>query len=143
MTSDDFGTFLTPPPPLIRCFVSEPYFIKSDLAEPPLPPSIWRHIWTAPNNKIWLSDKYKTLRLYSRHAFDFCSNIMILHNNLLTAWVVVEMDSWNYFNHSCHQLVNEGWLLFITINSSMVYLGRIRWAKLNEFPTTKNFALVV
>ena len=37
MTSDDFCPFLTPPPPLIRCFVSEPYFIKSDLAEPPSP----------------------------------------------------------------------------------------------------------
>ena len=34
MTSDDFCPFLTPPPHLIRCFVSEPYFIKSDLAEP-------------------------------------------------------------------------------------------------------------
>ena len=38
MISDDFQSFLTPPPPLIRCFISDPLDIKSDLAEPPLPP---------------------------------------------------------------------------------------------------------
>ena len=37
MTSDDFCPFLTPPPPLIRCFISAPLLIKSDLAEPPSP----------------------------------------------------------------------------------------------------------
>ena len=37
-----------PPSPLIRCFISDLLLIKSDLAEPPLPPTIWRHIWTAP-----------------------------------------------------------------------------------------------
>ena len=38
MTSDDFWHFLTPPPPLIRCFISDPLLIKSDLAEPTLRP---------------------------------------------------------------------------------------------------------
>ena len=38
MTSDDFCPFSTPPPHLIRCFISAPLLIKSDLAEPPLPP---------------------------------------------------------------------------------------------------------
>ena len=37
MTSDDFCHFWTPPP-LIRCFTSDPLLVKSDLAEPPLPP---------------------------------------------------------------------------------------------------------
>ena len=37
MTSDDFCHFLTPPPPLIRCFISTALLIKSDLTEPPYP----------------------------------------------------------------------------------------------------------
>ena len=37
MTSDDFAIFW-PPSPLIRCFISDPLVIKSDLAEPLLPP---------------------------------------------------------------------------------------------------------
>ena len=39
MTSDDFQPFLTPPPPVIRFFVSDPLDIKSDLAETPSPMS--------------------------------------------------------------------------------------------------------
>ena len=39
-------------PPPIRCFITAPLLIKSDLAEPPLPPTIWRHIWTAPNRSM-------------------------------------------------------------------------------------------
>ena len=35
MTSDNFCYFLTP---LIRCFISAPLLMKSDLAEPPPPP---------------------------------------------------------------------------------------------------------
>ena len=37
MTSDDFCRVLTPPPPLIRCFISTALLIKLDLAEPPSP----------------------------------------------------------------------------------------------------------
>ena len=37
MTSDDFCPFLTPLP-LIRCFISVPLLIKSDLAEYSFPP---------------------------------------------------------------------------------------------------------
>ena len=35
-----FAPFLTPLPPLYRCFISDPLLIKSDLAEPPLPSDV-------------------------------------------------------------------------------------------------------
>ena len=57
MTADDFCPFLTP---LIRCFISAPLLIRSDLPEPPLPPTIWRHICMAPYYK-YLPTVRKTL----------------------------------------------------------------------------------
>ena len=39
MTTDDFYPLLSPHP-FIRCFIRAPLLMKSDLAEPPLNPSI-------------------------------------------------------------------------------------------------------
>ena len=49
-----FAVFWPPPSPLIRCFISTALLIKSDLAEPPLPPNHLTSYMDGPQPRIMI-----------------------------------------------------------------------------------------
>ena len=76
-----------------RCFISAPLVIKSNLAEPTLPPTIWRYIRTTPKGKKYLCLIYLSLLVkFPQSQTWFTSIGLILESSRLRSFSRLSSD---------------------------------------------------
>ena len=112
--------------PSIRCLISDPLDIKSDLAEPPLPHAIWGHIWTTPRISQCTGGEFNEI-VYNK-------------KKIITAW---KCNTYWVRNHLVPNPTNSKFIRWKNISKNIFLLQqkveKVRKNKKNLLCSTENF----